>query len=127
MLSNHTSGGETTQSIEDLRDGLDTLAFVLYTAAVVLATIAFIAALFAFAGPVIGCLTGALAALPEGFVGLGVSLVFSSAALAGSVRSLNNFLKGEETTTDKVVAGASSAYSIGKLIFWWVVNGEPSI
>ena len=41
--------------------------------------------------------------------------------------SLKNFLAGEETTTDKVIAGVSSTYSIGKLIFWWVVNGEPSI
>ena len=127
MLSNHTAGGETTYSIENLEEGLDTLVLTLYIAAVVLATIAFVVALFAFAGPVIGALTGALAALPEGFVGLAATLVLSTASLSGSVQSLNNFLEGEETTADKVVAGVSSSYSIGKLIFWWIVNGKPSI
>lgn len=127
MLSNHTSGGETTQSIEDLKEGLDSLVLALYIAAVVLATITFIVALVALAGPAIGFLTGALATLPEGFIGLAITFVISTASLTGAVHSLNSYLKGEETTWDKVVAGSSSAYSIGKLVFWWIVNGKPSV
>ena len=115
MLSNGTNGGETTDTVTNLKNLVESIVFWAFVAALVFSVISFCSAAWAFVPILAGEKALTLGAI--------ASVAWSAGAVASAADGLGDVIEGTVTTKTKArVTVTTLGKTVWKLI-WKVVNG----